>query len=144
MTISPGTRIKELRQIADMSQEELGKRVGVQRAAIQKYEKGTVENIPIKTIEKIATVFDVSPTYLVGWSNTDGNALSAEIKILQGIRKFYGKDAIDLLEMYVHLNAKGKSRVFQYTTDMSLIYEDGELFNIDLEEKPEIEIIRKK
>lgn len=37
--INPGTRIKELRTIADMSQEELGRRVGVQRAAIQKYEK---------------------------------------------------------------------------------------------------------
>ena len=37
--ISPGEKIRELRVIADMSQEELRKRVGVQRAAIQKYEK---------------------------------------------------------------------------------------------------------
>lgn len=124
MTICPGTRIKELRQIYDMSQEELGKRVGVQRAAIQKYEKGTVENIPLKTIEKIATVFDVSPTYLVGWDNYDGNELSVEIKILQGVSKIYGKDAVDLLELYTNLNTKGKTRVFQYTEDMNLIYED--------------------
>ena len=40
--INPGSRIRELRIITDMSQEELGRRVGVQRAAIQKYEKGTV------------------------------------------------------------------------------------------------------
>ena len=37
-----------------MSQEELGRRVGVQRAAINKYEKGTVSNIPLSTIEQIA------------------------------------------------------------------------------------------
>ena len=48
--VNPGIRIKELRTIADMYQEELGRRVGVQRAAIQKYEKGTVENIPLRTI----------------------------------------------------------------------------------------------
>ena len=47
MTPSPGERIKELRLLAEMSQEELGSRVGVQRAAINKYEKGTVENIPV-------------------------------------------------------------------------------------------------
>ena len=53
MANTPGERIKYLRTINNMSQEELGKRVGVQRAAINKYEKGTVENIPIATIEKI-------------------------------------------------------------------------------------------
>ena len=38
-----GTRIKELRKLSEMSQEELGRRVGVQREAINKYEKGSVE-----------------------------------------------------------------------------------------------------
>ena len=122
MTNYPGTRIKELRIIANMSQEELGKRVGVQRAAIQKYEKGTVENIPIKTIEKIANIFDVSPTYIVGWNEHGGNPLAAEIKILQGIKKFYGNDCVDLIESYVNLNAKGKQRVNQLIDDMSKIY----------------------
>ena len=124
MTICPGTRIKELRQIADMSQEELGRRVGVQRAAIQKYEKGTVENIPIKTVEKIADVFDVSPSYIVGWNVTDGNPLSAEIKIIQGVNHFYGKESVELLEDFVSLNSKGKKRVLDYIEDMSTIYTD--------------------
>ena len=126
MTVSPGTRIKELRTIADMSQEELGRRVGVQRAAINKYEKGTVTNIPINTIEKIANVFDVSPTYIVGWNGDNGNPLSAEVKIIQGVKKFFGMDAVELLEMYVSLNSKGKKRLLQYASDMSLIYEDEE------------------
>lgn len=125
MTVSPGARIKELRIIADMSQEELGRRVGVQRAAINKYEKGTVENIPIKTIERIANVFDVSPTYIVGWNGDESNPLSAEVKILQGVKKFYGHESVNILEMYTNLNCTGKKRVVQYLSDMSLIYEDG-------------------
>lgn len=122
MTNSPGARIKYLRLLADMSQEELGKRVGVQRAAINKYEKGSVTNIPISTIEKIANVFEVSPNYIVGWDNVESNPLSAEVKVLQGIKQFYGKDAVELLECYTNLNTKGRQRVNQYAEDMVLIY----------------------
>ena len=125
MTISPGTRIKELRTIAGMSQEELGRRVGVQRAAINKYEKGTVENIPLKTIEKIAQVYDVSPTYIVGWNGDESNPLAAEVKIIQGVKRFFGAEAVDLLECYVTLNSTGKRRVQQYMKDMTLLYHGG-------------------
>jgi transcriptional regulator with XRE-family HTH domain len=107
-----------------MSQEELGRRVGVQRAAINKYEKGTVENIPLKTIEKIADVFEVSPTYIVGWNESNTNPLAAEVKVLQGVKAFYGNEVVQLIEVYCHLNNKGKERVFEYVEDMSLIYED--------------------
>jgi transcriptional regulator with XRE-family HTH domain len=127
MTDCPGTRIKYLRTLLNMSQEELGRRVGVQRAAINKYEKGTVENIPIKTIEKIAQVFEVSPTYIVGWNNAESNPLSAEVKVLQGVQRFYGKESVELLEHFTHLNSTGKRRVHQYVEDMSLIYEDEDV-----------------
>lgn len=120
MSISPGTRIKELRTLSGMSQEELGRRVGVQRAAINKYEKGSVTNIPISTIERIASIFDVSPTYIVGWNGDEqGNPLSAEVKIIQGVSKFFGKDSVELLEMYLMLNCKGKKFALQYLNDLS-------------------------
>ena len=129
MKISPGTRIKELRTLFNMSQEELGSRVGVQRAAINKYEKGTVENIPIKTIENIAKVFDVSPTYIVGWDGTESNPLSAEVKIVQGIERFFGGDCVNLLEAYLHLTPTGKKRVYQYIEDMAVIYHKDNVRN---------------
>lgn len=141
MTIAPGTKIKELRTIANMSQEELGRRVGVQRAAINKYEKGSVTNIPLTTIEKIANVFEVSPTYIVGWCDTESNPLSAEIKVLQGVKRFYGSDCVDLLEGFIHLNKKGKRRLKQYMEDLSLIYADqGGFDELEVDGKPEIEI----
>ncbi len=120
--ICPGTRIKELRTLAGMSQEELGRRVGVQRAAINKYEVGSVTNIPIATIEKLAQVFDVSPTYIVGWNETSSNPLSAEVKVLQGVKTFYGKDAVDLLEEYCMMSPTGRKKVLQYLEDMSRLY----------------------
>jgi transcriptional regulator with XRE-family HTH domain len=125
MTICPGARIKELRLLYGLPQEELGSKVGLQRAAIQKYEKGTVENIPLKTIEKIAEVFDVSPSYIVGWNGKESNQLAAEVKVLQGVQKFYGNGCVNLIEYYIHLNDTGKERVSQYIEDMNRIYEDA-------------------
>ena len=124
---SPGERIKYLRLLNSMSQEELGKRVGVQRAAINKYEKGSVTNIPISTIEKIAKVFDVSPNYIVGWDNAEINPLSAEVKVLQGVKKFYGGDVVEVIEIYTQLNQVGKKRVLQHLEDLSLLYGDKDI-----------------
>jgi transcriptional regulator with XRE-family HTH domain len=123
MTVTIGERIKSLRLLADMSQEELGNRVGVQRAAINKYEKGIVTNIPISTIEKMADLFDVSPTYIVGWGDS-GNPLAIEVKVLQGVKQFYGGDCVDLIEEYISLNQQGKKRVHQYVQDISRVYRE--------------------
>lgn len=122
MTDSPGTRIKYLRQLNGLSQEELGKRVGVQRAAINKYEKGTVTNIPIQTIEKIAAVFDVSPTFIVGWNGDKENPLSAEVRVIKGIKHFYGNDAVDLIEIYSTIDGEGRKRLIQYAYDVNRLY----------------------
>lgn len=121
MTIDIGTRIKDLRKLAGLSQEELGRRVGVQRAAINKYEKGTVTNIPIHTIEQMAIIFDVSPTYLVGWDGSEGNQLAIETKIVQGVDRLFGKDTLMVLELFVELNPSNKKKALEYLQDLSII-----------------------
>lgn len=118
-----GERIKELRTLADMSQEELGRRVGVQRAAINKYEKGTVTNVPIATIEKIANVFNVSPIYIVGWEENNSNPLATEVKIIQAVSNVFGSDIVELMELYVDMNKVGQRRVQTYTEDMWKLYQ---------------------
>lgn len=122
LTNSPGTRIRELRRIAGLSQEELGKRIGVQRAAINKYEKGTVTNIPLETIEKLAKIFDVSPIYIVGWDESDSNPLAMEVKVLKGVKLYYGNDAVDILEAFTMLSPTGRKRLLQYADEIRKIY----------------------
>lgn len=53
--------IKILRTQKGISQEELGKIVGVQRAAVQKWESGATQNLKRTTIQKLAEYFSVSP-----------------------------------------------------------------------------------
>lgn len=119
---SVGNKIKELRVLSGMSQEALGQKIGVQRAAVNKYEKGVVENVPIRTIEKLAEVFNVTPAYLVGWDSKPQNPLAFEVKVLQGVKYFYGEETVELLEDFTELNATGKRRVFQYMGDMLHVY----------------------
>ena len=121
---SPGTRIKELRILSGLSQEELGRRVGVQRAAINKYEKGSVTNIPLAMIEKIANVFEVSPTFIVGWNNPSANPLSDEVKVIEGVQRFYGNEAVEILEIYSSINNIGRERILQYCQDIDLVYHE--------------------
>ena len=64
--MTTGEKIKILRVKKGMSQEELGKKVGVQKAAINKYEKGIVVNLKMSTIAKLADALDVTPVYLMG------------------------------------------------------------------------------
>ena len=63
MTI--GEKIKKLRVEAGMTQEELGRAIGVQKAAINKYETGRVENMKRSTIAELAKKFGVNPVWLI-------------------------------------------------------------------------------
>lgn len=63
---SMGDRIKELRLEKGWTQEELGEKLGLGKAAINKYESETVVNIKRDTIFKLARIFNVSPSYILG------------------------------------------------------------------------------
>lgn len=60
-----GTKIKNARIAKGMTQEELGKILGVQKSAIAKYENGRVVNIKRSTLKKISDVLDIRPTELI-------------------------------------------------------------------------------
>lgn len=57
-----------------VTQEELGARVGVQKAAIYKYENGLVVNLKRSILEKLAIVLDTTPTYLMGMEDSEQQA----------------------------------------------------------------------
>ena len=64
--MTTGERIRQLRIEKDMTQEMLGEKIGVKKAAIYKYENGLVVNFKRDIIEKLANVLEVSPSYLMG------------------------------------------------------------------------------
>ncbi|MBQ6884358.1 MAG: helix-turn-helix domain-containing protein [Clostridia bacterium] len=60
-----GARIKKLRTEHGFSQEELGAMLGVQRAAVQKWECGAVKNLKRETIKKLSEIFNVPPSSFI-------------------------------------------------------------------------------
>lgn len=60
-----GERLKILRKEKGVTQEEVGKVIGVQKATIMKYEKGIIENVKLDSISKLAEYFNVKPSYLM-------------------------------------------------------------------------------
>lgn len=73
MENSMGDRIRNLRIRLNMTQEELGKKLNLQKSAIAKYENGRVENIKRSTIPKLAEALDTTPSYLMGWKEENLN-----------------------------------------------------------------------
>lgn len=66
-----GEIIKRLRIENDMTLEELGDKVGVGKSTVRKWENGIIANMKRDKIAKVASVFDVSPSYLMGWDNDE-------------------------------------------------------------------------
>ena len=64
-----GDRIRELRIKHNLTLDDVARHLGVGRQAIYKYEQGTVTNIPLENLEKMAALFGVTPGYLAGWSD---------------------------------------------------------------------------
>lgn len=63
-----GKRIRDIRRSKEMTQEELGKYLGVTKATINKYEAGGV-NFPRNRIEQLSKALNVSPSFLLGWDD---------------------------------------------------------------------------
>lgn len=60
-----GEKIRSARLAKGMTQEELGKILGVQKSAIAKYESGRVVNIKRSTLKKISDVLGIRPSELI-------------------------------------------------------------------------------
>ena len=64
-----GYKLKELRKINRLTLEEVASALDTSKQTISRYEKGIIANIPYEKIEKLASVFGVSPSELMGWDS---------------------------------------------------------------------------
>lgn len=61
--------IKHQREILNLTLEEIGKYVGVGKSTVKKWESGNIKNMRRDKIQKLSEILQVSPDYLMGWSN---------------------------------------------------------------------------
>lgn len=106
------------------SQEELGRMLNppVYRSAVNKWETGLVENIKRTYIEQIATIFGVDPTDLMCFeSKYNEEQISEEVKLIEQLNKYFGKDAVQLLQYFTELNESGRQKALNDVADLTEI-----------------------
>ena len=96
MTI--GERIYFKRTELGMTMEELGKRAGVQKSAVNKWEKGIVSNIKSSTVARLAYALDVSPVWLLGLEDDQQKADAEEEHLLALFRSLNDEGRTFLLQ----------------------------------------------
>jgi transcriptional regulator with XRE-family HTH domain len=118
-----GEIIRELRLKNNLTQDELGAKIGVKKAAIQKYECGTVSNIKRSNIKLLADALGVTPSHLMGWDqfdiNHDSKSISEEVTVLDDVKNIFGSDATELLISFLRMNEIGKEKALDFICDLS-------------------------
>ena len=80
MTI--GQRIREARELRDMTLDEVAQRCNTTKQTIFKYENEIVTNIPYDKIVLLSNALDVSPSYLFGWEEKKSSP--TELQLSEG------------------------------------------------------------
>ena len=107
--MSIGAKIRAARIAKNMTQEELGEILGVQRSAVAKYENGRVVNIKRSTLKKISDVLDIPPFELIyneeaetkkkSATNNDSGLSESKKQLLALAEQCSEEDAEKLLQM---------------------------------------------
>lgn len=142
-----GDIIRDLRIKSGMTQEELGAVLGVQKSAIRKYESGLVENIPRSSIQKMAVLFNVKPSYLMGWEDEKtpeikSNAIFLNnkkihlIPLFESVSAGFGATAVDYITDYVPLYVSDEGEAAETLclkvsgNSMYPMIEDGDIIQV--------------
>lgn len=107
-----GGKIKNARIEKGMTQEELGKLVGVQRAAINKYEKGVVVNIKRSTLQKLANALNIRPSELI-FDGEPETTTDFHAKVLMD------DDVMDMVKEYYNLGIREQEIVRTFIHSLS-------------------------
>lgn len=71
-------RIKEMRIKRGYTLAYVADKLGIKEATMQRYESGEIKNIKHETITSLAEILNCSPSYLMGWEDTNSNEPSYE------------------------------------------------------------------
>lgn len=107
-----GNRIRECRLANHMTQDDVARHLGIGKQAVYKYEIGTVTNIPLENLERMAALFHTTPGYLAGWSNIPETVSSAPLS----------SDEDYLVSTYRSLSLQGKQLMMDRAAELTVLY----------------------
>lgn len=121
MNMTIGERLKRLRTEKGLTQEEVGNVLGITKAAVQKYENGTITNFKSDTIRKLSILFGIAPVYFI-FDDVESDYSSATSDQLKSmVIKHFGERFVRYLDILDTLNEDGRQKIMAYIDDISQI-----------------------
>ena len=117
--MSIGSRIKERRELLNLSQEELALKLGYKsRSTINKIESG-INDITQSKVVEFAKVLQTTPAYLMGWEENENKKLDRQnISLKSNISAVYN-DNIHMIPVFESVSAGfgayASSDILEYT-----------------------------
>lgn len=130
-----GDRIHKKRIELGMTMDELGAKVGVQKSAVNKWEKNVVSNMKRSVISELATALEVTPIWLMYGDNPPGLQLAREMVDQQEVLKFYH----ELKDVGIDISKPSEQKKFLKAYAASLVFE-----NSSQEKRDRVEALLKK
>ncbi|MDU1314505.1 MAG: helix-turn-helix domain-containing protein [Clostridium septicum] len=121
-------RIQSKRIELKYSYQDLANKTGLSKSTLQRYETGSIRNIPLDKLEILANALEVSPMWIIGYDDTKSLKPMNNIKN-DSITKEEGNHIKNLRK----LNDTGRNKVFTYTKDL---IDNPKFISENIEETP--------
>ncbi|NFO86502.1 helix-turn-helix domain-containing protein [Clostridium botulinum] len=109
-------RIKNRRNKLMLSYQDLANKTGLSKSTLQRYETGSIKNIPLDKLEILANALNVTPMWIIGYDMVEStNSLDNSNPIN------LSKEETTLLENYNKLNNLGKKEANKRVAELTEI-----------------------
>lgn len=103
-----GARIKQSREQAGMSLNDVAQKIGLDKSTILRYENGEIAKVKAPIVEKMAAAMNTSPHFLLGWTDNP-SATNSDEPTIDG--EVMSSNEQDLVRYYRKMDLRGQATI---------------------------------
>lgn len=124
-------RIHEIRLSNNLTLLQVAEYLGVSEATVQRYESGEIKNIKYNVVTRLARLFQVSPSYLMGWQDNRTEACQPSLGAAELLhvaqeteqKKFPAQAALEMKNLFEYIISKMENGPADITDEIRYVNE---------------------